>query len=81
MSRKKKPEKQTITVKHKGKSYSGEFWVEKGVVYVKGRGPSGTSPEIRTIKPGDPPDSLARTLLLEMVEGGLINPGKVNDPK
>jgi len=81
MSRKEQPEKHTITIEHEGKSYSGEYWMEKGVVYVRGQGPSGTSPEIRTLTPGDPPDALARALLLEMVEGGLINPEKANDPE
>ena len=78
MSRKRQLKKHTITVEHERKSYAGEFWVDKGVVYIRGHGPSGTSPEIRTLTPGDPPDALARTLLKEMAEGGLINPEKAN---
>lgn len=81
MSRKKKPKETTITVEHEGKFYTGEYWVEKGVVYVRGHGPSGISPEVRTLKPGHPPETLAQTLLKEMAEAGLINPEKTDDPE
>ena len=81
MSRKEQPEKHAIKIKHEGKSYTGEFWVEKGVVYVRGHGPSGTSPEIRTLTPDHPPDALGRSLLKEMAEAGVITPEKANDPE
>ena len=79
MKRKKEPKKTTFRVEHEGKFYTGEYWMEKGVVYIRGHGPSGISPEVRTLKPGHPPDALARLLLLEMAEAGLVSPEKIND--
>ena len=63
-----------ITVEHEGKSYTGKYWVVNKIVCVRASGPDGTLPETCTPSSGAPTEPLARTLLREMVETGLVTP-------
>ena len=67
-----------ITLEYGGKSYSGKYWEEFGMIWVKASGPKGTSP-LRYTKIGrTPPATLAQILLGNMVRSGLVNPDAPN---
>ena len=63
-----------ITVEHGGKSYSGKYWEESGMVYVRAYNPGGASRLKCTQIGRTPPASMARILLGEMVKSGQVEP-------
>ncbi len=68
--------KRPVKIEHEGKSYTGEYWVEKKIVYVEAYGPDGIRLSPRTQLGGSPPEVLAQILLREMVEAGRVEPDK-----
>jgi hypothetical protein len=66
-----------VKVEHEGNSYTGEYWTEKKVVYVEAYGPAGAFP-IKCIPiGGSTSESLARSLLREMIEDGEVTPDMI----
>jgi hypothetical protein len=66
-----------VKVEHEGKSYTGKYWTEKEVVYVEAYGPAGAFP-IKCIQiGGSTSETLARSLLQEMIEDGEVTPNMI----
>lgn len=60
---------QPISTTVNGKIYNGEYYVEHDVVVVRAIGRDSTFRDHRTQLGSSPPESIAKILLREMVEG------------